>query len=316
MTNPPATLGDLLCPRSVAVVGASRRPDSIGGAVFKNLLANGFQGPVYPVNPKAEFVQSVRAYPVARRHAGPGRPRGHHRARATACSPRSRTARRKGVRGAGRDHGRVPRDRRRGPRARGRAASQVVRGAGMRMVGPNCLGVLNTDPAVRARRDVRADLAAGRAASRSPRRAARSGSRSSTCARELGLGISTFVVDRQQGRRLGQRPASSTGRRIPTPTSILLYLESFGNPRRFTQIARRVARDQADPRGEVAAAPAPGARAAQSHTGRAGAAPTSRSTRCSARPACIRTDTIEELFDAALLLAHQPLPRGPPRRRS
>ena len=56
------TLFPLFNPRSVAVVGASRRPDSVGGAVLGNLLRGGFQGSVYPVNPNADQVHSVRAY--------------------------------------------------------------------------------------------------------------------------------------------------------------------------------------------------------------------------------------------------------------
>src|SRR5204863_1757043 len=64
MTRPaPTGLDAIFRPRSVAVIGASRRPGSIGAAIFRNLLANGFEGPVYPVNPSARVVQSVLAYP-------------------------------------------------------------------------------------------------------------------------------------------------------------------------------------------------------------------------------------------------------------
>src|SRR5262245_38376321 len=59
----PSGLDALLRPRSVAVIGASRRPGSIGAAIFRNLLAHGFEGPVYPVNPSAKVVQSVLAWP-------------------------------------------------------------------------------------------------------------------------------------------------------------------------------------------------------------------------------------------------------------
>src|SRR5687768_11612948 len=65
------TLEPLLSPRSVAVIGASRRRDSIGGAILHNLIEQGFQGPVYPVNPKATHVQSVPAYPSIAAVPGP-----------------------------------------------------------------------------------------------------------------------------------------------------------------------------------------------------------------------------------------------------
>ena len=190
MTNPPATLGDLLCPRSVAVVGASRRPDSIGGAVFKNLLANEFQGPVYPVNPKAEFVHSVRAFPSLDAIPGPVDlailtvPHDSVLAAVKECAA-------KGVRGlvvitAG--------FREIGPEGRRLEdeVAQVVRGAGMRMIGPNCLGILNTDPAV----SLDATFAptwplAGRVAFSSQSGAL--GLAILDLARDLGLGISTFA---------------------------------------------------------------------------------------------------------------------------
>ena len=59
----PSGLDAILRPRSVAVIGASRRPESIGAAIFRNLLTHGFEGPVYPVNPAAKVVQSVLAWP-------------------------------------------------------------------------------------------------------------------------------------------------------------------------------------------------------------------------------------------------------------
>ena len=64
-------LEPLLSPRSVAVIGASRRRDSIGGAILHNLIEQGFQGPVYPVNPKATHVQSIAAYPDIAAIPGP-----------------------------------------------------------------------------------------------------------------------------------------------------------------------------------------------------------------------------------------------------
>jgi acetyl coenzyme A synthetase (ADP forming)-like protein len=304
VTSPPATLGDLLCPRSVAVVGASRRPDSIGGAVFKNLLANEFQGPVYPVNPKAEFVHSVRAFPSLDAIPGPVDlailtvPRDSVLAAVKDCAA-------KGVRGlvvitAG--------FREIGPEGRRLEdeVAQVVRGAGMRMIGPNCLGILNTDPAV----SLDATFAptwplAGRVAFSSQSGAL--GLAILDLARELGLGISTFASIGNKADVSGN-DLIEYWEKDPNTDVILLYLESFGNPRRFTQIARRVARTKpilAVKSGRTGS----GRRAAQSHTGALAGADLAVDALFH-QAGVVRTDTIDELFDAALLLAHQPLPAG------
>ena len=116
-------------------------------------------------------------------------------------------------------------------------------------------------------------------------------------------------VDRQQGGRLGQRPAFSTGPTTRDTDVILLYLESFGNPRKFSRDrapgrpdASRSSRSRPDAR-------TPGSRAASSHTGALRVAATPWSTRCFRQAGVIRTRTLEELFDVAALLAHQPVPR-------
>ena len=85
----------LLAPQSIAVIGAGRRPGTIGHEVFRNLLAGDFTGPVYPVNPHADVVASVRAYPTDPRRPRPRRPRGRHRpgrvgGRGRAASARTR----------------------------------------------------------------------------------------------------------------------------------------------------------------------------------------------------------------------------------
>ena len=128
-------------------------------------------------------------------------------------------------------------------RARAASAScwPSAAAAGMRLVGPNCLGVLNTDPASRSTRPSRR-APRRRAASRSPRRAGRSGSRRSPRPRAPRPRALLVRLDRRQGRPLGQRLPALLGAGRATRTSILLYLESFGNPRRFGRIARPVAR--------------------------------------------------------------------------
>ena len=126
-------------------------------------------------------------------------------------------------------------------------------------------------------------------------------------ARQLGIGISSFVSVGNKadvsGNDLIQYWAQD-----PRTSVILLYLESFGNPKKFSEIARRVSR--AKPIVAVKAGRSrAGARAAQSHTG-ALAVPDSVVDGLFRQAGVIRTDTLEQMFDVAALLAHQPLPRG------
>lgn len=143
----PSGLDAIFRPRSVAVIGASRRPGSIGAAIFRNLMAQGFEGPVYPVNPQARVVQSVLAWPTVADIPGDvdlaviAVPSRQVLAAVEECG-------RKGVRGivvitAGfKETGAEGAERE-------RAVRDCARRYGMRMVGPNCLGVLNTESGVR-----------------------------------------------------------------------------------------------------------------------------------------------------------------------
>jgi acetyltransferase len=153
-------LDAVLRPRSVAVIGASRTRGTIGAEIFHNLLAHGFEGAVYPVNPKTDVVQSVRAYPTIEAVPGPVDlavivvPAAATLSVLEACG-------RAGVGGAvvisagfketGEEGARRERDLR-----------ECARRHGMRLVGPNCLGVLNTEHAVRLDATF-AHLSAGRA---------------------------------------------------------------------------------------------------------------------------------------------------------
>jgi acetyl coenzyme A synthetase (ADP forming)-like protein len=292
-------------PRSVAVVGASRQRGTIGGEIFHNLLAYGFAGPVYPVNPRADVVQSVLAYPGVEAIPGPvdlaviAVPAEHVVEAAAACA-------RKGVRSlvvisAGFSEI--------GEAGRARQADLVrtCRAAGMRLIGPNCMGIVNTNPEVR----LNATFAPV------PPRPGRVGFLSQSgalglavidYAATLGLGISTFVSVGNKADISGN-DLLNYWEADPDTDVILLYLESFGNPRRFSRIARRVGRTKpviAVKSGRSRA----GARATSSHTGALLAASDVTVDALFRQSGVIRTDTLEELFDVAALLAHQPIPTG------
>ncbi|MGH2789406.1 MAG: GNAT family N-acetyltransferase [Actinomycetota bacterium] len=301
-----AAMRNFFNPRSVAVIGASRSSGSIGSAVFRNLLIEGFNGPVYPINPKAEVVHSVAAYPTVLDVPGPVDlaiivvPARHVIDVARDCGE-------KGVRAlviisAGfsetGDDG----------VARQRELMEVCRATGMRVIGPNCMGIMNTDPNVM--------LDASFAPMFPPRGRVGFSSQSGALglavidyAHQLGLGMSTFVS-------VGNKADISGNDLInywetdPDTDLILLYLESFGNPRKFSRICRRVARKKpiiAVKSGRSSA----GARATSSHTGALLAASDITVDALFSQAGVIRTDTLNELFDIATLLANQPPPQGP-----
>lgn len=292
-------------PRSIAVIGASRDRGTIGGELFHNLLGYGFAGPVYPVNPSAEVVQSVPAYKSVESIPGPVDlavivvPAARVIETAEACG-------RKGVKAlvvisAGFSET--------GEQGQAKQAElvRVCRAAGMRLIGPNCMGIINADPAVR----MDATFAPGEPPTGHVGFSSQSGALGLAIiqlANSLGLGISTFVSVGNKadisGNDLLRYWESDDSTKV-----ILLYLESFGNPKKFSQIARRVGRKKpivVVKSGRSAA----GARATSSHTGALLAASDVTVDALFRQSGVIRTDTLEELFDVAALLVTQPLPRG------
>lgn len=300
----PHPLDAIFRPRSVAVIGASRRRGTIGAEVFHNLLASGFPGPVYPINPAAKAVQSVRAFssvtdvPDELDLAVVAVPQRLVLDVVDQC--RVKKVRGLVVLSAGfAETG-----------AEGRAFQDElrrrVREAGIRMVGPNCLGVLNTEPAVR----LNATFAPTWPPSGPVAIASQSGAVGLALldyARDLGIGISQFA---SMGNKadLSGNDLLEYWENDPSTRVILFYLESFGNPTRFMQIARRVSRKKpilVVKSGRTEA----GARAATSHTG-ALAGMDIAVDALLGQAGVLRTDTIEELFDLAMLLANQPVPAG------
>lgn len=291
-------------PRSIAVIGAGQKRGGIGAEVFHNLVAAGFQGVVYPVNKTASVVGSVKAYPRITDVPGDVD-------LAIVVVPAQYAAEvvddciEKGVHGivvisAG--FGEVGAE----GRAREAILLEKVRDAGVRMIGPNCMGIINTDPEVRLNGTFSPVYPPeGRVAMSTQSGAL--GLAILDYAKRLNLGISTFVS-------VGNKADVSSNDLIqywaedPRTDVILLYLESFGNPRKFGRIAKRIARSKPIVVVKSGRSRA-GARAASSHTG-ALATTDAVASALFRQAGIIRTDTFEELFDVANLLAHQPVPGG------
>jgi acetyl coenzyme A synthetase (ADP forming)-like protein len=299
-----AGVRNFLVPASIAVIGASRNRGSIGGELFSNLLDMRFEGPVYPVNPKSSVVQSVSAYARVQDIPGPVD-------LAVIVVPAesvldvARDCAEKSVKGlliisAGfaemGDEGKERQD----------ALLEVAREHGMRIIGPNCMGTMNLDPAIRLNASFSPVVPPpGRLAFSSQSGAL--GIAVMGRARELGLGLSSFVSVGNKADISGNDLLQYWEHDEATDV-ILLYLESFGNPRKFARIARRVSEHKPIVAVKSGRSQA-GARAAASHTGSLAAGDVAVDALFH-QTGVIRTDTLEELFDVATLLAHQPLPTG------
>jgi acetyl coenzyme A synthetase (ADP forming)-like protein len=294
-----------LAPESVAVIGASRDPSTIAGQLFRNLLLGGFEGPVYPVNPHASVVQGVPAYPSIA-----DVPQRVDLAFIVLPSPLVNDAARQcageGVRGLVVISSGFAEVGGEGLRRQAELVS-ICRGSGMRLIGPNCLGLLNTDPAVSLNGTFASIVApAGSVGFLSQSGAV--GLAVMERAAGLGLGLSSFVS-------VGNKADISSNDLISwwndddRTDVILLYLESFGNPRRFARLARDISRRKpivAVKSGRSSA----GARAVSSHTGALLATSDVTVDALFQQSGVIRTNTLEEMFDVATLLAHQPCPDG------
>jgi len=300
-----ASLRPLLAPRAVAVVGVGREPGGIGHATLQALVEFGFDtSSLYAVNPRATAILGVPSLPSFAAIpetvdlaviSVPAAAVADVLADAGAAGVRAAVILSAGFGEAG-ERG-------------GQAQAELVwiaRRHGIRLVGPNCLGVLNTDPAVR--------LAATFSPVLPPPGGLALASQSGAVgiavldhAARTGTGVSSFVS-------LGNK-ADVSGNDLlsywfddPATTAVALYLESFGNPRRFARIARALARRKpviAVFSGRSVA----GQRAGVSHTA-AAASPDVAVDTLSAQAGIIRTDHLGELLDAARMLTDQPLPGG------
>lgn len=293
-----SSLNPIFCPQSIAIIGASRTPATIGYMIVDNLLRNGFTGAIYPVNPKARAVHGVPSFPSIGAIdadidlAVIAVPKDHVEAVAEECAAKGVkaliviSAGFKEVGGAG-----VEREKR---------LLAIARRHGIRIVGPNCLGVVSSSPGV----TMNATFAPSMPPPGNVSFMSQSGAMGVTIldyAAEFGIGINHFVSVGNKadvsGNDLIEYWEQDDGTGV-----MLLYLESFGNPRKFTKIARRVTRSKPIlivKAGRTAA----GARAASSHTGALAGMDTAIDallTQCGV----IRVDRLEELFDLAVAFSH------------
>jgi acetyl coenzyme A synthetase (ADP forming)-like protein len=300
-----AAVSHLLAPRSVAVVGASRQRGSIGAELFHNLVATGFRGPVYPVNPVATEIEGVAAYASVLDIPGEVE-MAVITVPAAAVLEAARQCAAKGVRAlivisAGFAET--------GPEGAElqRLLLDVCRQAGMRLVGPNCMGVINTAAGVSLDATFAPDKPVlGRIGFLS--QSGGLGIAVMARAQALGSGISSFVSVGNKADLSGNDFIQYWEADDATDL-IMLYLESFGNPRKFARIARRVSRSKPILAVKGGRSPA-GNRATSSHTGALLSASDITVDALFQQAGVIRTDTLAELFNAALLLGSQPMPAG------
>jgi len=298
------SLKGILYPKSIAVVGASRYPGTIGYNLVRALVESRYVGAVYPVNPNVDVVSSIKTYPSVTAIPGPvdmailAVPAPVVLKVAEECGQ-------KGVKGLI-----VISDgfKEAGPEgaARERELREIALGHGMRIVGPNCMGVLNTDPAI----SMNATFSPANNLPGNVSFLSQSGAMGEVIlgyARSLNIGLSTFV---SAGNRADVSPNDllQYWEHDPATKVILLYLESFGNPHNFMRITRRVSAKKpivVVKSGSTSA----GSRAASSHTGALATSETVTEA-LFRQTGLLRVNGVEELFDVASLLSNQPVPKG------
>jgi acetate---CoA ligase (ADP-forming) len=299
-----ASLRPLFEPASVAIVGASRAEGSIGRRILRAMRAAGFKGSIYPVNPNAPELDGLQCFASLA-----DIPRGVDLAviavpsrfvldvvdRCAAAGIRSLVVISAGFAEIGAEGAALQRQ-----------LVDKVRAHGMRMVGPNCMGLLNAGADVRLNASFSPIMPpSGRVAFSSQSGAL--GMAILELASERGIGLSTFVSVGNKadvsGNDLLQYWESD-----PHTSVMLLYLESFGNPRRFARLARRIGSRKPIVVVKAGRTKA-GSRAAGSHTAALAASDTAVDALFH-QSGVVRADTIDEMFDIAACLDTQPLPKG------
>lgn len=291
-------------PGSVAVVGASSRKGSIGREVLHNILTAEFNGKVFPVNHKATVIHSIKSYstildvPDSVDLAMIIVPKQGVETVISQCGQ-------KGVRGVVVISAGFSEVGKQGRELEQRVL-RIVRQYGMRMVGPNCFGVVNTDPKV----NFNATFGKTYPDEGNLGFITQSGAMGEgimSMAKQLGIGFSVVAS-------IGNKADISSNDMLqylgddPRTKVILMYLENFGNPRKFIQIARQVSRKKpivAVKSGRTKL----GAKAASSHTGALAGLDVGVDA-IFEQAGIMRVETVEELFDVAQALSKQPIPKG------
>ena len=289
--------------RSIAVIGASRRQDSIGQAMVRNLVLGDFSGSVYAVNSQAEAVSGLPAYKTVQDIPGEvdvaivAVPAESVNDVVLDCAA-------KGVHGLVVISAGFAEEGAEG-RQRQRALLGLSRSYGLRLIGPNCLGFINTAPDLQLNASLSPSMPPqGRVGFFCQSGALGTAILESVSRR--GLGLSTFVSAGNRADVSGNDLLQYWQEDDATEV-ILLYLESIGNPRKFSRIARRVSRTK-----PIVAVKS--GRSTQGvpvgHAVKRSSAPQSAVDAMFRQAGVIQVDTLDEMFDVAQLLAHQPLPRG------
>jgi acyl-CoA synthetase (NDP forming)/GNAT superfamily N-acetyltransferase len=300
-----ASLRRLLSPRSIAVVGASTRARSVGHEVLRNLKKAHFSGGLYVVNPHHDAVLGIPSVPSA--IDLPTAP--DLAIIAVPAEQVPEAIRACGARGIG---GALLLTAGFGETGAAGMAFQnevlaIARSFGMRLIGPNCLGVVNTDPAVRLNATF-APLPQRQGPLALVSQSGALGIAVLAAADRCGLGIAQFVSVGNKADVSGN-DLLLAWEKDDRVRVIGLYLESFGNPRKFARIARRVAHRKPIIAIKAGRTPA-GQRAGQSHTAAAASADSAVDA-LFRQAGVLRVDTMEGMLDAARVLSQQPLPAGP-----
>lgn len=297
------SLGGLLAPDSVAVIGASREWGSIGYSLLNNLIEGGFAGPVYGVNPEAFELGGMISYGTVAEIPGPvdlavvAVPMEEVQSVVEECALA-------GVKGLLVVTSGFENDGEAGM-ARQRELVRLARANGMRVIGPASLGLVNTDPAIQ----LNASVAPGM-----PKRgslglfsqSAAIGVLLYAAASRRSLGISSFVSAGNRADVSGN-DAMQFWEDDPGTNAVGLYLESFGNPRKFSRIARRLSNSKPV---IVAKSDVMGLRLPPGHAVRTTQAPTAAVDAMLRQSGVIRVGTNEQLMEIAQIVASQPRPAG------
>ena len=298
------SLEHILKPHSVAVIGASNRAGTIGQLVFQSMMQSGFNGVVYPINANNDAIMSVKAYRSVLSVPG-------EVDLAVVAVPASQVLGVVDECGQKKVKGIIVisdgfREKNEEGAALEREMVDMAFGYGMRIVGPNCMGLINTDPQVK----LNATFALTNPAQGNISFISQSGALGLGVleyAKSMNIGFSNFI---SVGNRsdIASTDLLQYWEQDPATQVILLYLESFDNPDIFSRVSRRIATKKPILAIKGGSTPA-GSRASRSHTG-AMATSDVISDALFMEAGIVMVNSIGELFDSAILLANQPVPRG------